>query len=63
MAVRAKTEVPQSGRMLSNCDAREDSRESFGGGGGEVRYRMDRHMKTHGWFMSMYGKSHHNAVK
>ena len=21
------------------------------------------HMYTHGWFMSMYGKTHHNIVK
>jgi len=21
------------------------------------------HMRTHGWFMSMYGKNHHNIVK
>ena len=21
------------------------------------------HMYTHGWFMSMYGKNHHNIVK
>ena len=23
----------------------------------------EEHMYTHGWFMSMYGKNHHNIVK
>ena len=25
--------------------------------------RMGGHMCTHGWFMSMYGKNHHNIIK
>ena len=29
-------------------------------GGG---FRMGKHMYTHGWFMSMYGKNHYNIVK
>ena len=35
------------------------------GEGREVgrRFRMVGHMYTHGWFMSMYGKNHHNIVK
>ena len=26
-------------------------------------FRMGGHMYTHGWFMLMYGKNHHNIVK
>ena len=26
-------------------------------------FRMGEHMYTHGWFMWMYGKNHHNIVK
>ena len=26
-------------------------------------FKMVGHMYTHGWFMSMYGKSHHSIVK
>ena len=29
-------------------------------GGG---FRMQGHMYTHGWFMSMYGKNYHDVVK
>ena len=29
----------------------------------ERGFRMGGHMYTHGWFMSMYGKNHHNIVK
>ena len=32
-----------------------------GVGGGEVQ--DGGHMCAHGWFMSMYGKNHHNIVK
>ena len=31
------------------------------GGGREVQ--DGKHMYTHGWFMSMYGKNHYNIVK
>ena len=31
------------------------------GGGGEGQDA--EHMYTHGWFMWMYGKKHHNIVK
>ena len=35
------------------------------GGGKDVggEFRMEGRMYTHGWFMSMYGKKHHNIVK
>ena len=34
------------------------------GMGGRWEGVQDRgHMYTHGWFMSMYGKSHYNTVK
>ena len=29
----------------------------------EAGLRMEGHMYTHGWFMSMYGKNHHNFGK
>ena len=32
------------------------------GMGGRV-FRSEGHMYTRGWFMSMYGKNHHNIVK
>ena len=31
--------------------------------GVEGGFSTGRHMYTHGWFMSMYGKKHHNIVK
>ena len=31
------------------------------GGGSEGQY--GKHMYTHGWFMSMYGKNHYSIVK
>ena len=34
-----------------------------GEGGGRGFQDGDVHMYTHGWFMSMYGKNHYNAVK
>ena len=33
-----------------------------GEGGGRVVQDVE-HVYTHGWFMSMYGKNHHNIVK
>ena len=32
-------------------------------GEGYGRGVQDVHVYTHGWFMSMYGKNHHNIVK
>ena len=40
-----------------------DNPEGYSGrevGGG---FRMGGHTYTHGWFMSKYGKNHHNTVK
>ena len=34
-----------------------------GMGGRWERVQDGGHMYTHGWFMSMYGKSHYNTVK
>ena len=31
--------------------------------GGGRGFRDGGHMYTHGWFISMYGKNHHNIVK
>ena len=40
-----------------------DNPEGCGGEGGGGEFRMVGHLYTHGWFMSMYGKNHHNIVK
>ena len=40
-----------------------DSPEGWDGEGGGSGVWDRGHMYTRGWFMSMYGKSHHNTVK
>ena len=40
-----------------------DNPEGWGGEGGGRGVRDGGHMYTHGWFMSVYGKTHHNVVK
>ena len=40
-----------------------DNPEGWDGEGGGRVFRMGGHRYTHGWFMSMYGKNHHNIVK
>ena len=40
-----------------------DSPEGWDGEGGRGGIQDGRHMYTHDWFMSMYGKNHHNIVK
>ena len=37
--------------------------EGWDGEGGGREGQDEEHMYTHGWFMSMYGKNHHNIVK
>ena len=37
--------------------------ERWDGEGGGRRVQDGEHMYTHGWFMSVYGKNHHNIVK
>ena len=39
-----------------------DDPEGWDGEGGEGA-QDGEHMQTHGWFISMYGKNHHNIVK
>ena len=39
------------------------SPEGQDGEGGGKRVRDGGHMYTRGWFMSMYGKNHHDIVK
>ena len=39
-----------------------DNPQGWGGEGGGRRFRMVGHMYTHGCFMLMYGKTHHNIV-
>ena len=40
-----------------------DNPEGWDGEGGGRGIRDGGHMYTNGWFMSMYGKNHHNNVK
>ena len=40
-----------------------DDPEGWDGEGGGRGVQDGEHMYTHGGFMSMYGKSHHNIVK
>ena len=42
---------------------RWDDSEGRNGEGGGRGVQDGEHMYTHGWFMSMYGKNHHNIVK
>ena len=44
------------------ADALEQA-EGWDGEGGGRGIRYGGHMYTCGWFMSMYGKNHHNIVK
>ena len=37
--------------------------EGWDGEGGGRGVQDGEHMYTHGWFMWMYGKSHHNIVE
>ena len=39
-----------------------DNPEGWGEEGGGRGFRMGGHMCTHGWFMLIYGKTHHNTV-
>ena len=40
-----------------------DNPEGWDGEGGERRVQDGGHMYTHGWYMSVYGKTHYNIVK
>ena len=40
-----------------------DDTEGWDGEGGGSGVQDGEHMYTHGWFMLMYGKNHHNIVK
>ena len=40
-----------------------DNPEGWDREGGGRGVQDGGHMYTHGWFMSMYGKNHHNIVK
>ena len=42
---------------------RWDDPEGWYGEGGGSRVQDGEHMYTRGWFMSIYGKNHHNIVK
>ena len=40
-----------------------DDPEGWAGEGGKRGVQAGGHMCTRGWFMSMYGKNHHNIIK
>ena len=40
-----------------------DNPEGCDGEGGGRGIQDGGHMYTHSWFMSMYGKTHHNIIK
>jgi len=40
-----------------------DDPEGWNGKGGGRGVQDGKHMYTHGWFLSMYGKNHYNIVK
>ena len=40
-----------------------DDPEGWDGEGGGRGIQVWKHMYTHSWFMSMYGKNHHSIVK
>ena len=40
-----------------------DDPEGWDEEGGGRGVQDGEHMYTHGWFMSMYGKNHHNIIK
>ena len=40
-----------------------DDPEGWDGTGGGRGVQDGEHMYTHGWFMSVYGKNHHNILK
>ena len=40
-----------------------DDSEGWDGEGGGRGVQDGEHMYTHGWFMSIYGKTHYNIVK
>ena len=40
-----------------------DNPEEWDGEGGGRGIQDGEHMYTHGWFISMYGKTHYNTVK
>ena len=40
-----------------------DDPEGWDGEGGGKGVQDGKHMYTHGWFMSMYGKNHYSTVK
>jgi len=51
--------MPETGRSGPVHWDDPEGWDGEGGGGGQD----GEHMSTHGWFMSMYGKTHHNIIK
>ena len=59
-------EITSSGSMHeTGCSGlvHWDDPEGRDGEGGGRGVRDGEHVYTHGWFMSMYGKTHYNIVK
>ena len=55
---------PSSGHETGHSKPEHwDDPEGWDGEGGGSGVQNGGHMHIHGWFMSMYGKNHHNIVK
>ena len=55
-------QIASPGSMHETGLVHWDDPEGWDGEGGERGVQDGEHMYTHGWFMSMYGKNHHNIV-
>ena len=59
-------QIARAGSMHeTGCSGRVhwDDPEEWDGEGGGRGVQDGEHMYTHGWFVSMYGKTHYNIVK
>ena len=59
-------QIPSPGSMHeTRCSGLEhwDDPEGWNEDGGGKGFQDGEHMYTHGWFMSMYGKTYYNIVK
>ena len=59
-------QIASPGSMYeAGCSGLEhwDDPEGWDGEGGGRRVQDGEHMYTHGWFMSICGRNHHNTVK
>ena len=58
-------EIDRQSRFEAGCSGTVhwDDPEGWDGEGGGKEGQDGEQMYTHGWFMWMYGKNHHNIVK